>query len=149
MKTWKLELLAAAVSMAMAATAAAQTSSSTTTSQTGTSAMPGNSAMHNEIPAECAKLTGLAKSDCVRQHNPSSVKSQAGSNGNANTGRANSDVRRSTPGLPPNDKSGNGSSASGAAAGPGSADTGSTGASAGAASANGGSAGSTGGGNGK
>ena len=109
MKTWKLELLAAAMSMAMAATAAAQTSSSTTTSQTGTSAMPGNSAMHNEIPAECAKLTGLAMSDCVRQHNPSSVKSQAGTNGNANTGRANSDVRRSTPGLPPNDKSGNGS----------------------------------------
>ena len=84
MKAFKLELLAAALSMALAATAGAQTSSSTSSGTGGMNATPGGSSMRGGIPAECANMTGRQLSDCVRDHNPSSTNSLSGTNGAAN-----------------------------------------------------------------
>ena len=77
MKTWKHGLLMGA--MAMAATANAQ--STTSPAAPSTAAKPPGTTMRSDIPKECVNLTGTAMSDCVRDHNPSSMRSKAGTNG--------------------------------------------------------------------
>ena len=142
MKTWKLELLAAAMSLAMATTAGAQSTNSKTMPADATT--PPGSTMRSDIPTECVNLTGLAKSNCVRDHNPSSMRSKNGTHGSM--GNADSDARRGTTGSVRNDKSGSGSgstdSGTGTTGTTGSAGTGA----AGTGGAAGGTAGDTGGG---
>lgn len=141
MKTWKLELLAAAMSLAMAATAGAQSTNSKT--MPGDATSPPGSTMRSDIPSECVNLTGLAKSNCVRDHNPSSTRSKNGTEGHM--GNADTDARRGTTGTMRNDKSGSGTGSTGSSAGA-TGTTGTTGsAGTGAAGSAGGSAGGTGG----
>jgi len=87
MKTWKQGLLATAMTLAMAATAGAQTTATPTTPSNATT--PPGSTMRSDIPKECVNLTGLAKSDCVRDHNPSSMRSKSGTNNDTNNGMHN------------------------------------------------------------
>ena len=115
MKTWKLELLAAAMSLAMATTAGAQSTNSKSMPADATTT-PG-STMRSDIPKECVNLTGRAMSDCVRDHNPSSMRSKSGTAGNAGMGNADSDARRGTTGAMRNDKSGSGTGATGSSSG--------------------------------
>ena len=142
MKTWKLELLAAAMSLAMATTAGAQPTNSKTAPADATT--PAGSTMRGDTPKECVNLTGRAMSDCVRDHNPSSMRSKSGTNGNM--GNADSDARPGTKGAVRNDKSGSGTgstgSGTGAAAGA-SGQTGAAGAGTGAAGAGGAAGGGT------
>ena len=92
-----------------------------------TAAKPPGTTMRSDIPKECVNLTGTAMSDCVRDHNPSSMRSKSGTNG------ATTNSMR-------NDKSGGGTTGGGNAGNSG------TSGSAGAAGASGS---GTGGGNGK
>lgn len=145
MKTWKLELLAAAMSLAMATTAGAQSTNSKTMPADATT--PPGSTMRSDIPKECVNLTGRAMSDCVRDHNPSSMRSKSGASGNAGMGNADSNANRGTTGAIRNDKSGSGTGATGSgtgAAGTGGA-TGSAGPGTGAAGAAGAGSSGTGG----
>ncbi len=148
MKTWKLELLAAAMSLAMATAAGAQSTNSKSMPADATT--PPGATMRSDIPKECVNLTGRAMSDCVRDHNPSSTRSKSGTSGNAGMGNADSDARRGTTGAVRNDKSGSGTGATGSGTGAtGTAGTtGSAGTGAGAAGAgtSGGTGGDTGGG---
>jgi hypothetical protein len=138
MKTWKLELLAAAMSLAMATTAGAQSTNSKTMPAEATT--PPGSTMRSDIPKECVNLTGRAMSDCVRDHNPSSVRSKSGTNGSTGMGNADSDAGRGTRGAMRNDKSGSGTGSTGTSAGT----SGQAGAAGAGSSAAGGAAGDTG-----
>ncbi len=141
MKTWKLELLAAAMSLAMATTAGAQSTNSKTMPADATT--PPGSTMRSDIPKECVNLTGRAMSDCVRDHNPSSMRSKSGTAGNAGMGNADSNANRGTTGAIRNDKSGSGTGATGSGTGAGA--TGSAGPGTGAAGAAGAGSSGTGG----
>jgi hypothetical protein len=159
MKAWKLHMLGAALSMAMAATAGAAGTNATTNPAAGASnntnaTVDGTNGMKGGMPVECANLTGRALSDCVRDHNPSSLRSRAGDHPAATSpgmgGKAaDSDVRRGS--ALRNDKSGSGSGSTGTSgtagttgtAGAGPAGTGTAGTT---GSAGTGAAGSTGGG---
>ena len=72
MKTWKLGMLAAAMSLAMATTAGAQSTNSRTMPADATNSS--GSTMHGDMQKECANLTGRAMSDCVRAHNPAATR---------------------------------------------------------------------------
>ena len=158
MKTWKQGLLATAMTLAMAATAGAQTTATPTT-PSGATTPPGTT-MRSDIPRECVNLTGRATSDCVRDHNPSSIRSKSGMTSDTNTGMHNGagNGNDATTGTMRKDKAGGGGAAgtgssAGAAGSTGSAGSGASGA-AGAAGGNGGATGGgngggTGGGNGK
>jgi len=139
MKTWKLELLAAAMSLAMATTAGAQSTNSKTMPADATT--PPGATMRSDIPKECVNLTGRAMSDCVRDHNPSSMRSKAGINGNM--GNADADARRGTTGALRNDKSGSGTGSTGTSSSAGT--TGSAGTGTGAAGGTGAGSSGTGG----
>ena len=148
MKTWKLEMLAAAISLAMATTAGAQSTNSRTMPADVTT--PAGSTMHSETPKECANLTGRAMSDCVRDHNPSSTRSKSGTNSSANGGAnstgmnsADTDARRGTKGAVRNDKSGTGAGSTGTSSSAGTTGTAGAGGAAGAGTGSG-STGSTG-----
>jgi hypothetical protein len=167
MKSFKLSVVAAALSMAMAAGAGA---AGTTTSTTAGASNNTNATVHDAnamkggLPAECVNLKGQALSTCVRDHNPSSMNSRVvdhpATTSPATAGKAaDSDVRR---GAMRNDKSGSGSGSTGtpgtagttgtSGTGPAGSTAGTTGsAGAGAAGSTGGDTGSsgTGGGNGK
>lgn len=149
MKTWKLEVLAAAMSLAMATTVGAQSTNSKT--MPGDATTPPGSTMRSDIPTECVNLTGLAKSNCVRDHNPSSTRSKNGTQGHM--GDADTNARPGTTGTMRNDKSGSGTGSTGSSAGAtgttgttGSAGTGTGAAGSGTGGAAGGTGGDTGGG---
>jgi len=124
MKTWKLELLAAAMSLAMATAAGAQSTNSKTMPADATT--PPGSTMRSDTPKECVNLTGRAMSDCVRDHNPSSMNSKSGTNGSM--GNADADSRPGTKGAIRNDKSGSGTGSTGSSAGAAAGASGQTGA---------------------
>ena len=139
------------MSLAMATTAGAQSTNSKTMPAEATT--PPGSTMRSDIPKECVNLTGRAMSDCVRDHNPSSVRSKSGTNGSTGMGNADSDAGRGTRRAMRNDKSGSGTGSTGTstgtsgqtgAAGAGAAGAGSS--AAGGAAGDAGSAGAGGGG---
>jgi hypothetical protein len=106
MKAWKLGLVAAAMS-SMAFAAGTPTTGNATTS-TDANVTSSGSTMAGGMPAECAKLTGRALSDCVRDHTPSSTRSKSGVNNPADT-----DANRGTANRLKNDKSGSTSGTTG------------------------------------
>ena len=142
MKTWKLEVLAAAMSLAMATAAGAQSTNSKTMPSNGATTPPG-ATMRSDIPKECAHLTGRAMSDCARDHNPSSMRSKSGTDSTTGSDHANSDARRGTTGVQRNDKSGSGTGATGSSNGASTGTAGTTG-SAGSAGTGTGATGSSG-----
>src|SRR5881398_1027355 len=78
MKVWKLKTLVVATSI-VAAAAMGQASAagmSATTSPSTSAGAPAPTDLNNNAPsAACAGLTGTARADCVRSHNPGSTNS--------------------------------------------------------------------------
>jgi hypothetical protein len=101
--------------------------------------------MRSDIPKECVNLTGRAMSDCVRDHNPASMRAKPGTNA-ATTNSMRNDKSGGGPGANGSGtagSSGTGGSAGGAAGASGSGTGGA------AAGGTGGDSGNGGGGSGK
>ena len=83
--------------------------------------------MRTDIPKECVNLTGTAMSDCVRDHNPSSMRSKSGTNGATTNSMRNDESGGGTTGGGNAGNSGTSGSAGASGSGTGGAASGGTG----------------------
>jgi len=123
MKTWKHGLLMGAMTMAVTANA----QSTTSPAAPSTAAKPPGTTMRSDIPKECVNLTGTAMSDCVRDHNPSSMRSKSGTNGSTTNSMRNDKSGGGTTGGGNAGNSGTSGSAGASGSGTGGAASGGTG----------------------